>query len=111
VLLDAWIFTAKGVLEQRNMEPDNEEFYENLLTQVIRWVTHDMGNRGGFEELGVEVTINGYDAAIPIDPTDRKDLGEYSEERLRTFLHQGDITSEQFARAILEKDDDDTDEE
>jgi hypothetical protein len=90
-------FLLLGVAEEENVPLDSEEYYENLFYHAIETVLHRTG--WGPENLEVDVTIEGWSHSD--EGLAGGDLSELDEETLRYLLFDGQISSEEFARAIL----------
>jgi hypothetical protein len=99
-------FLLLGVAEEENVDLDEEQYYEDLFYRVIESILHKVGL--GAERIDVEVTIEGWNH--PNEGLAAGDLSELSEEQLRFLLFDGQISSEQFARAVLESSGDDSSE-
>lgn len=95
----AFLFT--GVIEQENVGFDDEEYYEYNFNHIIEMVLFDIGM--GADKIDVDVTIEGWDH--PNEGLKAADLTELSEEKLRLLLFDGEISSEEFAHGILDRDD------
>jgi hypothetical protein len=88
-----------GVLENTNRDLDDEEFYESVFENSIRYILQETAN--GAENIDVDVSIDGW---LEIDEIHKgEDLADIRPEVLRTLLQAGEISDTEFAEAILEQ--------
>lgn len=90
-------FLLLGVAEEENIELDEEDFYENTFRHVIESILHKAGY--GADKIDVQIEIKGW--SHPNEGLAGGDLSKLSEDNLRYLLFDGQITSEEFAQAIL----------
>jgi len=95
-------FLLLGVVEEENVDLDEEEYYEHVFYYLIETVLHKAGGMRP-REIDVDVTIEKW--THPNEGLAAVDPAELEEETLRYLLFDGQISSEEFSRGILNRDD------
>lgn len=93
-------FLLLGVAEEEDVPLDDEAFYEDAFEVMLESVLNKAGF--GADKIDVPVTIEGFGSP---DDAPTQNLERASDQFLRHLLFGGEITNEEFAEAILKKQD------
>lgn len=95
-------FMLCGFLEQTNHDLDDEEYYSRVFEGAIAEAQGGWVNQA--ETIDVDVTIEGYISEDdPFAPERSDDLASMSEAGIRNLWVAGEITSDEVADALKEK--------
>lgn len=103
LLQESFAFLLLGVLEQTNRELDDEEFYETVFSGAIQLVLSKV-SQGGAGSIDVDVTVE--DWAPSKELHEHEPLSNLRGDTLEGLLQAGEISREEFSKAILERSDD-----
>lgn len=102
VLLNGGGLLLLGEIEQRNIPPDDEPFFEEVFARMLEHMFFKLGGVNySPDNIELEVSIDGW--SDPDKPFADLPVEELSEQHLRKLLFNGEITSEEFARGVLDR--------
>lgn len=95
-------FLLRSIMNRETDRLDDEDFLskaiEDSVAEMLRGSNRRMGTTG-YKNLDVNVKIDGW---VPLDKAEwGVDLEELEDQQLRWLLRMGEISDEEFARAVL----------